>query len=120
MVFKIVFIASQIYIIYLMLNDYKPTHDPNLDTFKVEYLLGFSAVLGILFPYFYTPSEVRLLIAFILKAYLNSSDALGLLDLARIRSYPASAFYAAANWRSRYDNYALPFCFGNIPGVVYL
>ena len=41
-----------------MLNDYKPTHDPNLDTFKVSYLLGGSAVLAILFPYEYTPSEM--------------------------------------------------------------
>ena len=41
-----------------MLNDFKPTHDPNLDTFKVQYLLGASAVLAILFPYKYTLSEV--------------------------------------------------------------
>jgi len=41
-----------------MLNDYKPTHDPNLDTFKVQYLLGGSAVLAIVFPYHYTPVEV--------------------------------------------------------------
>lgn len=41
-----------------MLNDYKPTHDPNQDTFKVEYLVGGAAVLGILFPYKYTPAEV--------------------------------------------------------------
>lgn len=41
-----------------MLNDYKPTHDPNLDTFKVGYLLGGSAVLAVLFPYKYTPSEI--------------------------------------------------------------
>ena len=57
--FKIIFIGAQLYIIYLMLNDYKPTHDPNQDTFKVEYLVGGAAVLGILFPYKYTPSEVR-------------------------------------------------------------
>lgn len=56
--FKIVFIASSAYTVYLMLNDYKPTHDPNLDTFKVQYLLGASAVLAILFPYKYTFSEV--------------------------------------------------------------
>jgi ER lumen protein retaining receptor len=56
--FKIVFIAAQIYTVYLMLNDYKPTHDPNQDTFKVEYLIGGAAVLGILFPYKYTPAEV--------------------------------------------------------------
>jgi ER lumen protein retaining receptor len=41
-----------------MLNDYKPTHDPNLDTFKVRYLLGGAAVLAVLFPYSYTPSEI--------------------------------------------------------------
>ena len=57
--FKVVFIAGSSYTIYLMLNDYKPTHDPNLDTFKVQYLIGGSAVLAILFPYRYTPSEVR-------------------------------------------------------------
>ena len=42
-----------------MLNDYKPTNDPNLDTFKVQYLLGGSAVLAILFPYRYEVTEVR-------------------------------------------------------------
>ncbi|KAK5951108.1 endoplasmic reticulum retention protein [Knufia fluminis] len=55
---KLVFIASQGYILYLMMNDYKPTHDPGLDTFKISYLLGGSAVLAVLFPSFYTPSEI--------------------------------------------------------------
>jgi len=57
-IFKLLFIGASSYTIYLMLNDYKPTHDPNLDTFKVQYLLGISAVLAILFPEKYTPSEV--------------------------------------------------------------
>ena len=57
-IFKIIFIASSAYTLYLMLNDYKPTHDPNVDTFKVHYLLGGAAVLAILFPYKYTPSEI--------------------------------------------------------------
>lgn len=42
-----------------MVTEYKPTQDPNLDTFKVEYLLGGAAVLGILFPKEYTIMEVR-------------------------------------------------------------
>lgn len=46
-----------------MLNDYKPTHDPNIDTFKVQYLLGGSAVLAVLFPYRYQITEVGSLIA---------------------------------------------------------
>jgi ER lumen protein retaining receptor len=58
-IYKIVFVASSAYIVYLMLNDFKPTHDPNIDTFKVQYLLGGSAVLAILVPRMYTPSEVQ-------------------------------------------------------------
>lgn len=56
--FKIVFLGAQAYIVYLMLNDYKPTHDPNQDTFRVEYLLGGAAVLGLIFPPRYVPSEM--------------------------------------------------------------
>jgi len=56
--FKLVFLGSSGYTIYLMLTDYKPTHDPNLDTFKVQYLLGGAAVLAILFPYSWTPAEM--------------------------------------------------------------
>ena len=37
----------------------KPTQDPSLDTFKIEYLLGGSAVLGILFPQEYEVMQVR-------------------------------------------------------------
>jgi ER lumen protein retaining receptor len=57
-IFKIIFLSSSAYTLYLMLNDYKPTHDPNLDTFKVSYLLGGAAVLALVFPYRYTPTEV--------------------------------------------------------------
>ncbi len=41
-----------------MTTAYKPTHDPNLDTFRVQYLLGGSLVLAVLFPYKYTPYEI--------------------------------------------------------------
>ena len=56
--FKIIFILSQSYIIYLMLVDFKPTHDPNQDTFKVEYLLGGALVLGVVLPPRYVVTEV--------------------------------------------------------------
>lgn len=55
---KIIFIASAGYTIYLMMNDFKPTHDPNIDTFKVQYLIGGSAILAVLFPYRWIPSEI--------------------------------------------------------------
>ncbi|KAI9372401.1 ER lumen protein retaining receptor-domain-containing protein [Aspergillus egyptiacus] len=56
--FKILFIGSSGYILYLMLNDYRPTHDPNLDTFKVQYLLASSAILSLVFPHDYSVSEI--------------------------------------------------------------
>ncbi|OLN93299.1 ER lumen protein-retaining receptor [Colletotrichum chlorophyti] len=58
LVFKILFITSQGYIIYLMTTAYKPTNDPNQDTFRVQYLLGGAAVLAILFPTYYTFWEI--------------------------------------------------------------
>lgn len=58
LLFKIAFIASQGYILYLMTTAYKPTNDPNADTFRVEYLLGGAAVLAIILPYKYTVSEI--------------------------------------------------------------
>jgi ER lumen protein retaining receptor len=41
-----------------MATTYKQTNDPNLDTFRVQYLLGGAAVLAILWPYKYTLSEI--------------------------------------------------------------
>ncbi|KAF4976242.1 hypothetical protein FZEAL_7064 [Fusarium zealandicum] len=57
-IFKILFLGSQGYIIYLMSNAYKPTNDPNVDTFRVHYLLAAAFVLAIVFPYHYTMSEI--------------------------------------------------------------
>lgn len=57
-IFKLLFLGTSGYTIYLMTTAYKPTHDPNLDTFRVQYLLGGSAVLAIILPYKYTPYEI--------------------------------------------------------------
>jgi len=57
-VFKILFLASSGYTIYVMTTEYKPTHDPNLDTFRVQYLLGGSLFLALIWPYEYTLIEI--------------------------------------------------------------
>jgi len=41
-----------------MTTKYRPTSDPNLDTFRVQYLLIGAAFLAIIYPYEYTPSEI--------------------------------------------------------------
>lgn len=55
---KLFFIASSAYIVYLMHFKYKPTQDPAIDTFKVEYLLGPCALLALIFNYKFTVVEV--------------------------------------------------------------
>lgn len=57
-VMKLLFLGSAGYTIYLMTTTYKPTHDPNIDTFRVQYLLGGSFALALIWPYAYTPSEI--------------------------------------------------------------
>ncbi|KAG1474199.1 hypothetical protein G6F56_000489 [Rhizopus delemar] len=55
---KLFFIASSVYILYLMHIRYKATYDASLDTFRVEYLLVPSIVLGIATTSLYTVNEI--------------------------------------------------------------
>lgn len=48
---RLFFIGSSVYVLYLMKFRYRPTHDPAIDTIKLEYLIGPAFVLGILFHY---------------------------------------------------------------------
>jgi len=57
-VMKLFFIGSSIYILYLMKFPFRPTHDPNLDTFKIEYLLIGSFVAAMVFNYEYSFAEI--------------------------------------------------------------
>jgi hypothetical protein len=59
-VMKIFFIGSSVYILYLMKGPLRPTHDPNIDTFKIEYLFIGSFVASMLFNYQYVFAEVFL------------------------------------------------------------
>jgi len=55
---KIFFIASSVYILYLMKFKYRPTTDPSIDTFELMYLVGPSIVLALVFNYEFSLSEV--------------------------------------------------------------
>lgn len=57
-IFKLLFISTSSYTVYLMSSRYRPTHDPNLDTFRVQYLLIGSLLLALIYPYYYTFSEI--------------------------------------------------------------
>jgi len=55
---KVFFVGSSLYILYLMKFPFRPTHDPNLDTFKVEFLLIGSFVTSMVCNYEYSFSEI--------------------------------------------------------------
>ncbi|KAK0212283.1 ER lumen protein retaining receptor-domain-containing protein [Desarmillaria ectypa] len=57
-VMKVFFIASSCYILYLMRFRFRPTHDPSIDTFRVEYLLGPCLILSLIFNYKFTFTEI--------------------------------------------------------------
>ncbi|KAI0317409.1 ER lumen protein retaining receptor-domain-containing protein [Amylostereum chailletii] len=48
---KLFFIGSSVYTVYLMRLRYRPTNDPSIDTFRIEYLVGPSLVLALIFNY---------------------------------------------------------------------
>ncbi|KAH7883238.1 ER lumen protein retaining receptor-domain-containing protein [Phlebopus sp. FC_14] len=55
---KVFFIASSCYILYLMKYRFRPTHDPSIDTFKIEYLLGPCFFLSLIFNYRFELTEI--------------------------------------------------------------
>ncbi|KAF8911604.1 ER lumen protein retaining receptor-domain-containing protein [Gymnopilus junonius] len=57
-IMKLFFIASSCYILYLMKFKYRPTNDPSIDTFKIEYLLGPCVIFSLIFNYKFIPSEI--------------------------------------------------------------
>ena len=107
-----------------MVNDYEPTRDPNIDTFKVQYLLGGSAVLAILFPHDYRISEVKISTLMVFFFFFFSlshfiADSLDVLHMAWICCHSATAIHAPANRRSRYDNNTLFVCIGIISSTLH-
>ncbi|KAF9649503.1 ER lumen protein retaining receptor [Thelephora ganbajun] len=57
-IMKLFFIGSSCYVLYLMKVKFRPTHDPSIDTFKIEYLIGPCVVLGLIFNYKFRFAEI--------------------------------------------------------------
>lgn len=57
-IFKLLFLSSSGYTLYLMASTFKPTNSAPLDTFRVPYLLAFAGVMGLITTYKYTFLEV--------------------------------------------------------------
>lgn len=55
---KLIFIGTSFYILYLMKVKYKPTFNPNIDTFRIEYLLGGALIASLIFNLKFTVTEI--------------------------------------------------------------
>ena len=55
---KLIFIGSSAYILYLMKTKLRTSYDPQLDTFRMEYLVGLSVALTMIFHYNWHPLEL--------------------------------------------------------------
>ncbi len=65
---KIFFISSSLYILYLMKVQYRPTHDPAIDTIRLEYLVGPAAVAALILNYGFNLLEVSWAFSIYLEA----------------------------------------------------
>ncbi|ODQ68629.1 ER lumen protein retaining receptor [Nadsonia fulvescens var. elongata DSM 6958] len=57
-VMKLIFIASSFYTVWLMHNTYKSTQNPQIDTFKIRYLIGGSIIMAAIFNHKLTFNEL--------------------------------------------------------------
>lgn len=129
-VMKIFFIGTSFYILYLMKVKFRATWDPNLDTFRVEYLIAPCALMCLLFNYAkgFDPIEVRgrtkhkrvwkIHVRFNQKDQ-NNAGTVGFFHMARIRSDSSAALPTYAHGGGRNDYYALPVCIGRVSGPVH-
>lgn len=67
-VMKIFFIGSSLYTLYLMKFRFRPTSDPGLDTFRLEYLLVPCVLLSLILTYAWTPTEMMWAFSIYLEA----------------------------------------------------
>ncbi|KAF7295964.1 ER lumen protein-retaining receptor [Mycena kentingensis (nom. inval.)] len=102
-IMKLFFIGSSCYILYLMRYRFRPSHDPSIDTFRIEYLLGPCILFSLVFNYHFNLTEIL----WSFSIFLESAETITTHYLAALGAY--RALYIP-NWIYRYfsDNVVDP------------
>lgn len=58
LVMKFVFIGTSLYTLHLIRTKFRATYNPNIDTFKIEYLLGGAGVMALIFNLQFSVAEI--------------------------------------------------------------
>ena len=85
-----------------MAKAYRPTNDANLDTFRVEYLLGFAGVLALLFPAKYTFLEVSWAFSIWLESVAILPQLFMLQRTGEAEAITAHYLFALGTYRALY------------------
>jgi len=93
---KVFFITSSLYILYLMKGPFRPTFDPNIDTFKIEFLVLGAFAASMVFNYEYSLSEVHA--PQLRNKRVLITGALVLQYLAGKRGHSASTIHYSEDW----------------------
>lgn len=101
-IYKILFLGASGYTIYLMTTAYKPTHDPNIDTFKVQYLLLGALVPAVLLPFEYTPYEITWAFSIWLESVAIMPQLLMLQRTGEAETITANYLFALGTYRALY------------------
>lgn len=85
-----------------MTTSFKPTHDPNLDTFRVQYLLGGSLLCALIYPYSYTPAEILWAFSIWLESVAILPQLFLLQRTGEAETITANYLFALGSYRALY------------------
>ncbi|WFC95898.1 endoplasmic reticulum retention protein [Malassezia brasiliensis] len=101
-VMKIFFLASSFYVIYLMKFKFRSRVEVDIDTIRLEYLLGGSAILALLFNYKFTPLEILWSFSIFLESVAILPQMFLLQRLGEAETITTHYIFALGAYRTMY------------------
>ncbi|WFD03895.1 endoplasmic reticulum retention protein [Malassezia obtusa] len=101
-IMKLFFLGSSFYVIYLMKFKFRSRVELDIDSIRVEYLLGGSAVLALLFNYKFTPLEILWSFSIFLESVAILPQMFLLQRLGEAETITSHYIFALGAYRALY------------------
>ncbi|WFD41043.1 endoplasmic reticulum retention protein [Malassezia japonica] len=101
-VMKIFFISSSLYVVYLMKVKFKSRVEVDIDTVRLDYLVGACAVLSLLFNYKFTPLEIAWSFSIFLESVAILPQMFLLQRLGEAETITTHYIFALGAYRALY------------------
>ncbi|PKI85468.1 Erd2p [Malassezia vespertilionis] len=99
---KLFFIASSLYILYLMKVQFRTRHEVDIDSIRLDVLLGTCFVLSLLFNYKFTPIEIAWSFSIFLEAVAILPQMFLLQRLGEAETITTHYIFALGAYRALY------------------